>query len=169
MGWTPAGVFEAKDLPGQFDQALANVRAVLDAAGGQPEDVIRMTIYVTDPPAYRAGVKGLGPIWRRHWPPLHPAMALVGVTGLVEPEALVEIETTAVLPEETPDPEAFFLRARGPRRAHHPRPGGSPNALTFESYQEAAAVLRLARRPGRGAVHRDHRGRPGVLRRRRRR
>ncbi|MCA9525212.1 MAG: RidA family protein [Myxococcales bacterium] len=102
VGWTPAGVFEAKDLLGQFDQALANVRAVLDAAGGQPEDVIRMTIYVTDLPAYRAGVKGLGPIWRRHFGRHYPAMALVGVTGLVEPEALVEIETTAVLPEETP-------------------------------------------------------------------
>ena len=100
VGWTPSGVFEASDFLGQFDQALENVCTVLKAAGGSPENVIRMTMYVTDLAAYRGSLKGLGPIWRAHMGRNYPAMALVGVTGLVEPEALIEIETTAVLPEE---------------------------------------------------------------------
>ena len=101
VGWTPAGIFEKTDFLGQFEQALSNVCAVLKAAGGAPEHVVRMTMYVTDLPAYRASLKGLGPIWRTHMGRNYPAMALVGVTGLVESEALIEIETTAVLPEET--------------------------------------------------------------------
>ena len=100
IGWNADEVFEAKDFLGQFDQALANIRAVLDAAGAHPEDVIRMTVYVTDLDSYRKSVGDLGPIWKRHMGRWFPAMALVGVTGLVEPEALVEIETTAVLPKE---------------------------------------------------------------------
>ncbi len=100
IGWTADEVFEAKDFLGQFDQALANTRAVLDAAGASPEDVIRMTVYVTDLDSYRNNVRGLGPIWKKHMGRWFPAMALVGVTGLVEPEALVEIETTAVLSKD---------------------------------------------------------------------
>ncbi len=102
VGWTPAGVFEAHDFLGQFAQALANVRAVLDAAGGEPAHIIKMTLYVTDLPAYRASLRDLGPIWRAHMGRHFPAMALVGVTGLVEPDALVEIETLAVLPPAAP-------------------------------------------------------------------
>ena len=100
IGWNADEVFVAKDFLGQFDQALANVRAVLDAAGAVPDDVIRMTIYVTDLESYRNNTQGLGPIWKKHMGRWFPAMALVGVTGLVEPEALVEIETTAVLPKD---------------------------------------------------------------------
>ena len=106
IGWIPsgpqAGHFEAHDFPGQFDQALANVLAVVTAAGGVPEHLIRMTIYVTDLPAYRASGRALGAIWRRHLGRHYPAMALVGVTGLVEPEALIEIESLAMLPEANP-------------------------------------------------------------------
>lgn len=100
IGWTPAGVFEAQDFAGQFDQTLANIRAVLDAAGAKPEHIVKMTCYATDLDAYRASLRALGPIWRKHLGRVFPAMALVGVTGLVEPEALIEIETLAVLPEE---------------------------------------------------------------------
>ena len=100
VGWTPEGRFEHSDFLGQFNQALANIKTVLDAAGAKPSHVLRMTIYVTDLEAYRSSLKGLGPIWRSHMGRHYPAMALVGVTGLVEPEALLEIETTAVLPEE---------------------------------------------------------------------
>ena len=100
VGWTPQGVFEAHDLVGQFAQTLANIRAVLDAAGARPEHIVKMTCYVTDLPAYRASLRALGPVWRQHLGRVFPAMALVGVTGLVEPQALVEIETLAVLPVE---------------------------------------------------------------------
>ena len=102
IGWTPAGVFETDDLIEQFGQALANVMAVVRAAGGGPEHVARMTVYVTDLPAYRAGLARLGPVWKAHMGRHYPAMALVGVAGLVELSAKVEIEATAVLPHQPP-------------------------------------------------------------------
>lgn len=103
IGWNPqTSRFEVHDFPGQFSQALANVLAVVQAAGGAPEQVVRMTIYVTDLPAYRAHAKALGAAWRQHFGRHYPTMALVGVAGLVEPEALIEIEATALLPEVTP-------------------------------------------------------------------
>jgi enamine deaminase RidA (YjgF/YER057c/UK114 family) len=100
IGWNAQQVFERHDFVGQFDQALANIVAVLEAAGSQPAHVVRMTIFVTDLDAYRASLAELGPIWKKHMGRWYPAMALVGVTGLVETEALLEIETTAVLPTE---------------------------------------------------------------------
>lgn len=97
VGWTPDGTFEAKDLVGQFAVALGNVLAVVQAAGGNPTDIAEMTVYVTDIPAYRAARKQLGPIWRERMQTHFPAMALVGVSALVEPEALVEIQAVAYL------------------------------------------------------------------------
>jgi len=100
IGWTPEQVFEAKDFLGQFDQTLANIKAILDAAGAKPQQVVRMTVYVTDLDVYRSKLGALGPIWKKHMGRWYPAMALVGVTGLVEEEAMVEIETTAILGTE---------------------------------------------------------------------
>ena len=96
VGWKN-GVFEAKDLLGQFAQALDNILAVLAAAHGHVEDIAEMTMYVTDMPAYRAARKQLGPIWRERFGSHYPAMALVAVTALVEPEAVVEIQAVAYL------------------------------------------------------------------------
>lgn len=88
------------DFALQFDRALANVRAVLDAAGCPPERVGRVTVYVTDKHAYLGALKAVGAAWKahlgRHW----PAMALVQVADLLEEGAMVEIEATAVLPQE---------------------------------------------------------------------
>ena len=97
VGWNQQGVFEAKDLVGQFAQALDNVIAVVRAAQGRTIDIAEMTIYVTDIEAYRAARKQLGPIWRERMQTHYPAMALVAVSGLVEPEALVEIQAVAYL------------------------------------------------------------------------
>jgi enamine deaminase RidA (YjgF/YER057c/UK114 family) len=97
VGWNAEQVFASDDLVDQLAQALDNVLAVVRAAGGKPDDVAKMTIYVTDVPAYRAGVKRIGPIWRERFGRHFPAMALVGVTELVEPRARVEIETACVL------------------------------------------------------------------------
>jgi enamine deaminase RidA (YjgF/YER057c/UK114 family) len=99
VGWNAEGRFEHRDFIGQFDQALANVLAVVRAAGGRPEDLIRMTVYVTDLDAYRNSTASLGPVWKAHLGRHFPAMALVGVSGLVEREALLEIEALAVLGE----------------------------------------------------------------------
>lgn len=81
----------------QFELALERVIQVVREAGGEPTDVGRMTVYVTDLPAYRGNRKALGEAWRRQMGRHYPAMALVGVQGLVDEDALVEIEATAVL------------------------------------------------------------------------
>ncbi len=97
VGWDAECKFVEKELIGQFRQALDNVIAVVSAAHGHVEDIAEMTIYVTDIVAYRAARKQLGPIWRERMGNYFPAMALVGVTALVEPEALVEIQAVAYL------------------------------------------------------------------------
>ncbi|MDP3276961.1 MAG: RidA family protein [Deltaproteobacteria bacterium] len=90
------GVIIDGDFVAQFARALANVVTVLRAGDAAPTDVVRMTIYVTDLAAYRAAGSGLRDAWRASMGRHYPAMALVGVAGLVEPRAMVEIEATAV-------------------------------------------------------------------------
>jgi NAD(P)-dependent dehydrogenase (short-subunit alcohol dehydrogenase family) len=85
------------DFVAQFDRALGNVLAVLHEAGGAPGDIGRFTIYVTDMAQYRAGLKPLGEVYRRRMGTHYPAMALMEVKSLVDPQAVVEIEATAVL------------------------------------------------------------------------
>lgn len=82
----------------QFEQALANVVAVVDAAGGKASDVCQMTIYVTDKRAYLECTRELGAVWKQHMGQAYPAMALVEVADLLEEGALVEIEATAAFP-----------------------------------------------------------------------
>ena len=98
IGWTPACVFERTDFAGQFEQALENVVAIVKAAGGAVGDLARLTVYVTDLDVYRSSLPAVGEAYRRVLGRHFPAMALVGVAGLVEKQALVEIEATAVLP-----------------------------------------------------------------------
>jgi NAD(P)-dependent dehydrogenase (short-subunit alcohol dehydrogenase family)/enamine deaminase RidA (YjgF/YER057c/UK114 family) len=91
------GQLPAGDLVSQFDRALGNVLLVLRQAGGEPRDIGRFTIYVTDMGQYRASLKSLGEVYRRRMGTHYPAMALVEVKALVDPGAVVEIEATAVL------------------------------------------------------------------------
>ena len=86
------------DFGAQFAQALRNVAAVARAAGGTPQHVVRMTVYVTDKQAYLASVKPIGQAWREVFGKHFPAMALVQVADLLEEGAQVEIEATAALP-----------------------------------------------------------------------
>ena len=99
IGWDAGGRFASRDLVPQFEQALANVVAVVAAAGGGPEHVASMTVYVPDIDAYRRALPAIGAAWRTHMGKVFPAMALVAVTALVEPDAVVEIQAHAVLPE----------------------------------------------------------------------
>lgn len=92
-----SGQVTAAEFVEQFDRALGNVLAVLEAAGGRPGDIGRFTIYVTDMARYRASLKPLGQAYRRRMGRHYPAMALVEVKSLVDPGAMVEIETTAVV------------------------------------------------------------------------
>ncbi len=98
VGWDAAGVFPA-GLAAQFAQLLVNTLAILAEAGAASEHIVRMTWYVTDLAAYRADLAAIGAAYRAAMGRTYPAMAVVEVTGLVEPEALIEIETTAVLPD----------------------------------------------------------------------
>ena len=92
-----SGQAPAADFVSQFDRALANVLAVLREAGGEPGHIGRFTIYVTDMAQYRACLKPLGEAYRRRMGTHFPAMALVEVKSLVDQQAMVEIEATAVL------------------------------------------------------------------------
>ena len=99
VGWDETGAFVSRNLPGQFAQALSNILAILAEDGAGPEHIVRMTCYVVDLAAYRSSLKQIGEVWTAIIGRNYPAMALVEVRGLVEPEALVEIEATAVVPE----------------------------------------------------------------------
>jgi enamine deaminase RidA (YjgF/YER057c/UK114 family) len=81
----------------QFVQALDNVLAVVADAGGRPEEIVRMTVYVTDKQAYLEATAAIGEAWRDRIGSHYPAMALVQVADLLEEGALVEIEATAVI------------------------------------------------------------------------
>lgn len=99
VGWNEQEKFVAKDLAGQFRQALTNTRAILAEGGARPEHIVRMTCYVTDKKEYLAQAKEIGAAWRDVLGRVFPCMALIQVVALVEDEAKIEIETTAVVDE----------------------------------------------------------------------
>lgn len=99
VGWDGHERFSAKDMAGQFRQILLNTLAVLKEAGAGPEHVVRMTWYVTSRDVYLAEIAAIGAAYRELMGKNFPAMAVVEVSALVEAEARIEIETTAVVPE----------------------------------------------------------------------
>ena len=99
IAFNSKNVFEEKTFAGQFRQTLKNTLAVLAEAGGGPEHIVRMTWYVTDKREYLDAVKEVGAAYRELIGRHYPAMAVVQVSGLMEDEAKLEIETTAVIPE----------------------------------------------------------------------
>ena len=100
IGWTRDEIFESLEFAGQWRQTLENIREVLEAGGATPEHLTQMTIYVTDMAAYRSSLPELGQIWRDVLGKCFPSMALVAVTALVEPQAMVEISALAIIPDE---------------------------------------------------------------------
>jgi enamine deaminase RidA (YjgF/YER057c/UK114 family) len=98
IGWTGDQIFEASDLVGQTQQALLNIVAIAREAGARPEHIVRMTWYITDKQDYLANLKGIGEAYRSVMGKNFPAMTMVQVADLIEDEAKVEIEATAVLP-----------------------------------------------------------------------
>ena len=97
IGWGPDGGFPSSDLAGQVRQTLENVLAVLAEAGAGPEHVVRLTWYVTSREEYLAAQKEIGEAYRAVMGRHFPAMAVVEVRALVEAQAKVEIEATAVI------------------------------------------------------------------------
>lgn len=99
IGWNERGEF-APDFVAQFTQTIANILAVLGEASARPEHVVRLTWYITDRNAYLENAKEVGRIFRSQFGCHYPTMAVVQVVALMEPAALVEIEATAVVPDD---------------------------------------------------------------------
>ncbi len=99
IGWDADGRFPATDLVGQVRQALLNVRAVLEEAGARPEHIVRMTWYVTDKGEYLAQARQIGAAFRELIGSFNAAMTAVEVRALMEDQAKVEIEVTAMIPD----------------------------------------------------------------------
>ncbi|MEA3001575.1 MAG: hypothetical protein QOH81_363 [Sphingomonadales bacterium] len=99
IGWDAQERIVAPDLPGQLRRILRNILAILAEDGAGPEHVVRMTWYVVDLAEYRARIAEIGAVWREVMARNFPAMAVVEVKGLVEPEARLEIEAVAVVPD----------------------------------------------------------------------
>ncbi len=92
------GTVEAADFVTQFSLALARAIRVVEAAGGKVEDIGRLTIFVSDMDAYRSSMSSLGAAYRALMGLHYPAMSLVEVSRMVDDNAIIEIETTAVIP-----------------------------------------------------------------------
>ncbi len=97
VGWDEHERMVSSEFVPQFERALRNILAVLEHAGGQPSDLGRVTIYVTDKNEYIDKVKEVGAAWRQVFGRHFPAMTLVEVKSLLEPGGKVEVEATAVL------------------------------------------------------------------------
>lgn len=97
IGWTKEKVFESHDFIGQMEQALRNIVDVVEAAGGQATDIARLTWFVIDKAEYAARQREIGDVYRKVLGRHFPAMSLLVVAGLLEDEALLEIEATAFI------------------------------------------------------------------------
>jgi enamine deaminase RidA (YjgF/YER057c/UK114 family) len=97
IGWDGEGKFVSDDLVEQFDRAIANVVCVLREAGGKPEDVLKINLYVLDKKEYRERSRDIGAAYRKHMGRHFPAMTLAEVKGLFDEGAKVEIEAVAAL------------------------------------------------------------------------
>lgn len=97
---TANGMISGTTLREQFAVAAGNVVTALQAAGGAPDDVVSMQIFVTDPADYKRQLPELGLVWRKHFGRHYPATGLFGVTRLFDEEALIELMAVAVVPQE---------------------------------------------------------------------
>jgi len=100
VGWDAEQVFRSESLTDQFETALKNVLAVLAEAGGRAEHICRMTAYCCDKPAYLAARRELGAIWKRLMGRHYPAMSMIFVSDLLDSPGKIELEATAVIPQE---------------------------------------------------------------------
>jgi enamine deaminase RidA (YjgF/YER057c/UK114 family) len=98
VGWNAQEEFVAKDFVGQFRQCLENIKAILAEGGARPEHVVRLTWYITSRAEYHASLRDVGAVYREVMGRVYPAMAVVEVSGLMEPTAKIEIEATAIIP-----------------------------------------------------------------------
>jgi len=100
IGWTGQGEWKERSFGGQFRQCLANILELLAQAGGRPEHIVRLTWFVLDKEEYFAALKDVGAAYRELMGRHYPTMTVVQVSALMEPQARLEIEATAVIGEE---------------------------------------------------------------------
>jgi len=98
VGWTGDGKWQARDFAGQFRQTLKNIIEVLREANAKPEHIVRLTWYVLDKKEYLDSLGQVGLAYRELMGRHYPTMAVVQVSGLIEDQARLEIEATAVIP-----------------------------------------------------------------------
>ncbi len=98
VGWDVDQYFQSEELVPQFEQALKNILAILAEAGGKPNHIFRMTAFCIDKPAYLAGRRDLGRIWKSLFGNHFPAMSMIFVADLLDAPAKIELEATAVIP-----------------------------------------------------------------------
>jgi enamine deaminase RidA (YjgF/YER057c/UK114 family) len=97
VGWDADQHFQSEDLVPQFEQALKNILAILAEAGGKPSHICRVTAFCIDKPAYLAGRRELGRIWKLLIGNHYPAMSMIFVADLLDTPAKIELEATAVI------------------------------------------------------------------------
>lgn len=100
VGWDEQQKFASEEIAPQFEQALKNILAVLAQAGGKAEHICRITAYCCDKPAYLAARRELGKIWQRLMGRHYPAMSMIFVSDLLDSPGKIELEATAVIPQE---------------------------------------------------------------------
>lgn len=100
VGWDEAQKFRSEEIAPQFEQALKNVLAVLAEAGARAEHICRLTAYCCDKQAYLAARPALGRIWKKLMGRHYPAMSMIFVSDLLDAPGKIELEATAVIPEE---------------------------------------------------------------------
>ena len=100
IGWDADQVFQSHDFIGQMEQALRNIVAVVEKAGGRIEDITRLTWFIIDKTEYLQRQREVGEVYRRVLGRHFPAMSMLVVAGLIEDDALLEIEATAHIPQD---------------------------------------------------------------------
>ena len=99
VGWTTEEKFVSEKLVPQFEQALKNIVAIVEKAGGKPTDIWRMTCFCKDRDQYLSSRKELGAIWKEIIGKHYPCMSMIFVVDLLDHPAVIEIEATAIIPE----------------------------------------------------------------------
>lgn len=99
VGWNDDQRFQSDQLVPQFEQALKNILSILAEAGGKPTHICRVTAFCIDKPAYLAGRRELGRIWKSLIGNHYPAMSMIFVADLLDTPAKIELEATAVIPQ----------------------------------------------------------------------
>jgi enamine deaminase RidA (YjgF/YER057c/UK114 family) len=100
VGWNEKEVFESEEIAPQFEQALKNILTIVETAGGKPEHISRITAFCIDKPAYLKARPELGAIWRKLMGKHFPAMSMIFVADLLDTPGKIELEATAVIPQD---------------------------------------------------------------------